>query len=302
MENIVQKAISGNASSAEMNDLQVWLAASEENRKLYDEQLLLWQFVGSAKKKDVSSNVDVAWEKFTALQAEEQEKKSGFMLYRIAAVLIVMLVVGSIGYYLYQNETTLDPVLQAKEPVVHPRISDTATIQVASSDPVEAPFVRQHKQKNTDLTNNEFHEVILPDSSSVTLGKNSVLDFLNYTSEKRVVNLAGAGFFNLKPLSQDFVIETKELIIRVEGTKFDIQTETEGNPFINLSVEEGRMVAYEVANPSNKVVITSRETYIYDINKHEFIEVKQVQEDTTRWKRFVNKISRTFKKKDKDNN
>mgnify|MGYP005989194107 CR=1 FL=1 len=299
MDHIVQKAISGNASNKELTELNAWLKVSDENRKFYDEQLLLWQFTGAVKKKNTNQvDVNAAWEQF-ALIKDEEDQKSGFVFYRIAAVLIVMLLAGGVGMYLYKNKIELTPVMQAKAPIINPVVTDTIPVQVAENMEGPKPVVVRKKRKKKNVVVDDFQELVLPDSSSITLAKNSVLEFLDYTPEQRVVSLAGAGFFNLKPLNQDFVIETKELAIRVEGTKFDIQTETKDHAFIDLYVEEGRMVAYEIANPSNKVILTSNEGYIYDIKKHEFIEVKKVSAGVTRWKRFMSKFSKSNKKKKK---
>ncbi|TNE55415.1 MAG: hypothetical protein EP338_03880 [Bacteroidetes bacterium] len=305
IEHIIQKAISGNASESESNALKIWLDQSEENRVYYEEQLLLWKFAGVAKKKGPSVNVQSAWERFEEAQKEEESRKSGFAWYRIAAVLIVFLIAGGLAFYFYQDDVTPIKKFQAKTEITPPVVKKTARVEPqieSSQEDSIVPVVKKRRiRKKKAEQETTFQDVFLPDSSLVKLANNSVLDFLDYTQEQRVVSLSGAGFFNVKPMNQDFVIETKQLMIRVEGTKFDVQTETEDHPFIDLFVEEGRMVAYEIANPSNKVVLTSNEAYIYDIKTHEFIPVK-VPEDISRWKQFVNKIFKKKNKKKSENN
>lgn len=298
IENIIQKAVSGNASKAEMHQLNGWLRLSEKNRKMYDEQLLLWQFMGKAKKSvDTDVDVNAAWERF-ALKKEEASKETPFSWYKIAAVVFVILTAGVIGSYLFVNNFNDKPVIQAKKNPQTVSPADSAVVQVADNNETPTSTIRKKRTKQ-QFEDEGFTVKILPDSSQVTLAPNSVLNFLNFTPEQRVVSLAGAGFFNLKPMNQDFVIETKELIIRVEGTKFNIKTESEEYKFIELYVEEGSMEAYEIGNPSNKVVLTSSESYIYDVEKHQFFQLNKVEKTDSKWKRFVNKISKPFKKKNK---
>lgn len=67
----------------------------------------------------------------------------------------------------------------------------------------------------------------LPDSTVVTLNKNSTLEFpVAFNSEERRVRLTGEGFFEVtKDPSRPFIVETDEDInIKVLGTSFNLQS------------------------------------------------------------------------------
>jgi transmembrane sensor len=66
--------------------------------------------------------------------------------------------------------------------------------------------------------------VILPDSSTIVLNRfSSILHKPSYNEEKRLVELEGEAFFDVKPdRTKPFIIETNESIIEVTGTSFTI--------------------------------------------------------------------------------
>jgi ferric-dicitrate binding protein FerR (iron transport regulator) len=80
--------------------------------------------------------------------------------------------------------------------------------------------------------------------------------------------------FDIKPQDKDFVLETEELKIIVQGTKFNIDAATEENKFVVITVEEGFMQVFEKENPENKISISSNQKYVYDVENHKFSEIK----------------------------
>lgn len=66
-------------------------------------------------------------------------------------------------------------------------------------------------------------KVILADSSEVMLNANSKLRYPEtFTGEKREVTLEGEGYFNVRKSDKPFVVTTKNAVIEVYGTHFNI--------------------------------------------------------------------------------
>ncbi|MES2588148.1 MAG: FecR family protein [Bacteroidota bacterium] len=292
IDTIITKVLSGNGSDADNIILNNWIEESEDNKTIYNQRLLIWQFVGKVKKNP-EVNMIAAWEKFNSNKdLQEKAKNKSFFYYKIAAIFIVLLTSASLIYLftvssLDNNNTHFAKNLSIKND--NNNALNFATIS-EKSEPNKIKVKHYAKRKNTSYT----HEIVLQDSSSATITKSSVLSFLNNSeSHTRIASLSGAGLFDIKPQDKDFVLETAELKITVQGTKFNIKTATEESKFVEISVEEGFMEVFEKENPSNKITITSNQKYIYDIEKHIFTESTQEIEASSKWKKFINKI---FKK------
>lgn len=302
---LIGKVISGNASEVEIRELNSWISESADHQKIYDEQLLLWQFLGKSEKKidPAASDVDAAWARFNQkkdlIAAPVPVAKIKYLRFKIAAAIVVLLAVGSLATYMMYADHQINPKQNIAK--VDPKINpNPEPPQISKLEPQEPKNVKYHKSlKRKDSL--VFREVIMPDSSQAILSGNSMLKFLNFQSDQpRIASLSGAGFFNIKPADQDFILETEEITIRVQGTKFSVKTATEEKHYIEISVEDGFMEVAEKANPSNKITVTAQQSYIYDIDTHQFKQVNFDSKSDSRWKKFVNKINNTFKVKKKD--
>jgi transmembrane sensor len=285
-EDLILKVISGNASSAEKKSLDVWLNISEENQQMFNQQKLIWQMLGTTKK-EVKVDVDNAWSKFE-LRKETTKNGSSKFLYRIAAILIVVISVGSIGTYLFfgNQNSNLSQIAKAiikPSKKINNSNSQKAVFQANNTENEKPSFYKRKKvNKETDFP---YVEYVLNDSSTVKLNDNGALKFLDYSSNNsRVASLIGAGVFDIKPSNQLFVLETDEIIIHVEGTKFNVSPNNEKN-CIEISVEEGRMDVYDKNNLNNSVALTAGQNYIFDIQKREFIQLK-IDVKQSKWKKF----------------
>ncbi len=302
MDNLINKSISGNASPEELLELKAWIAASEENSKYYEQQVLIWELVGKAKKNP-QPDVDAAWERFTA-KKEEQElivlpaARSNAMIYRIAAVLIVLLMSGTLFMLFYKPGPSQKTQLSKQEQQDDFKPSQTPVQIAEHQDPKQQPTVNiKRYQKRKDTVYSE--QIDLIDSSYAKITNNSVLKILDHTpNQPRIASLSGAGLFDIKPLDKDFILETEELKIKVQGTKFNVQTATEEYKFVEISVEEGFMEVFEKANPSNKVNISSNQKYLYDVEKHLFIlqPAAESTEKSSKWQKLMDKIFKKDKK------
>jgi ferric-dicitrate binding protein FerR (iron transport regulator) len=100
----------------------------------------------------------------------------------------------------------------------------------------------------------------LPDGSTVTLNKNSILSYPNkFDDGKRAVTLTGEAFFNITPDKQHpFVIASGEASVTVVGTTFNVKTTADETEVI---VETGIVQVTKQANsakvlPHQKAIVS----------------------------------------------
>jgi transmembrane sensor len=292
IEELINKVISGNATPLETKQLNDLLAVSEENQKLFDEQQLVWNVVG-ASKKQTEVDVDLAWSKF--LNSKEQiSEKPTRILYKIAAILIVLLTAGSIGSYIFLNNQNKSFTFIAKE--ITPKtkeINSNKNTRLNNQTEVTSSKSYFSKIKQNERENDAFLEYVLLDSSTVKLENKSALTFLEYSpNHSRVASLVGAGVFNIKSSSQLFILETDDIVIHVEGTKFNVSSATTENPYVEIYVEEGAMDVYDKQNMDNSVSLSAGQKYTFNTITRTFKAIDSLTKEKSKWRRFWNKFNK----------
>lgn len=90
----------------------------------------------------------------------------------------------------------------------------------------------------------EIREITLPDGSFITLGAASGLDVAFSDQERRIILRGGEAFFDVAPdPDRPFIVVADNTIVRVVGTKFDVNL---GAEVVDIAVLEGRV---EVIRP-----------------------------------------------------
>lgn len=193
VEELIAKHFAGEATSAEEQLLSQWLSEGESNQTYYN--ALKRIYIESASLKILKHvDTDAAWNKLKAIIREDERINPGASpkvralhtntWWRVAAMLILIAGAG-IALYIKMN-TPGKPVLVS--------------------------------------TGNYTQEVILPDSSSVFLNKNSSIQYA-FTSNKREVTLTGEAFFEvIHNEGKPFVVHTGDLQIKDIGTAFNINS------------------------------------------------------------------------------
>lgn len=97
----------------------------------------------------------------------------------------------------------------------------------------------------------EIRDVVLPDGSTITLGAASSVDVRFSGTERRVVLSSGEAFFDVtKDPDRPFVVAAGNTLVRVLGTKFDINL---GDEAVDIAVLEGRVEVIRPLTPSRKI-------------------------------------------------
>jgi ferric-dicitrate binding protein FerR (iron transport regulator) len=276
MKDLIIKVISGNANKEETQKVEIWKSISEKNKQQFEQEKLLWDFIGITNETDLECDVDNAWSKFEQTKDNPISVAKSNLIYKIAAVLIIIISIGSIGTFTFFSDTNKTVAKIIKKKNTSNKINETKVIELAEVDvtPQETKQQFISKKKINNINNETIVEYVLLDSSTVTLADNSALNFLDNNHKKsRVATLVGAGVFDIKSSNQLFVLETDYLIVHVDGTKFNISDPEEHYRFVELSVQEGNMEVFDKTNFGNSITLTAGSKYLFDIDKKSFIKL-----------------------------
>jgi transmembrane sensor len=228
---LIGKYLDGESSASESRKLENWINRSDSNLSEYNRIKNLWEKAESMTGESKAPvNTDKAWEKLqyrisgalpdSTIEPDRrsQARNLTYYLSRIAAIVIVV-----VGLYMIY-----------KQLIRQPEIIDLVAV-------------------------NEIRETTLPDHSAITLNENSTLTYPErFTKEKRVVELKGEAFFEVKRnIKKPFVIQVPDAVIEVLGTSFNVRA-LETEPEVTVTVQDG------------KVMLTDKENIAYvELEAHE---------------------------------
>ncbi|MFZ6001568.1 MAG: FecR family protein, partial [Bacteroidota bacterium] len=192
MDDLIGKVLAGEATPAEMLEVEAWCRADEANQKYFNQLKSIFEKAASAPVQ-IQFDTDAAWQRMrNKLKLEAKVvplKPAGFnwQPLRIAAG-VILVVVGGIFAYQWWNAPTQTLAL----------VSESKT-----------------------------HQDTLPDSSTVFLNKNSSLSYeYNARQKTRTVKLNGEGYFEVKhEEKKPFVIQADDgVFVRDIGTAFNVRS------------------------------------------------------------------------------
>ncbi|HZL10340.1 MAG TPA: FecR domain-containing protein [Prolixibacteraceae bacterium] len=221
-------------------EIQQWMNVSDENKKVYQDLLNIWQITGSFPER-YTPDGPKAWQKVHK-QIHSQKRK--YFLYRrigqIAAAIVVVFISVWTGTEL--NNWKQKPHY-------------TEVISLAG-------------QKT---------RIILPDSSIVLLNGNSKIRYnQNFNKNSRKVELKGEGYFDVrKDASKQFIVSTSELNVKVFGTSFNVKS-YEDDQTIEVGLKTGK-VGIE-RNEKEIIQLSPGEVVSFD-KKEKELDVKRMDVD-----------------------
>ncbi|MCK3685364.1 FecR domain-containing protein [Maribellus sp. YY47] len=213
---LMAKQLVGEASDREKAELEAWLEQAEENRAEWEESRKMLSKVDSyyqEKRFDTNAawkNVHaqfVPTKKGTVVSLQKKRKEGIATFYKYAAILVVALLLGSVGYYIgFRNQI----------PAVYS--------EVISGE------------------NQVLQQYVLPDGSVIALNSNSKLTFpKKFKGDVREVSIEGEAFFDVKPNPEKpFVINAGETQVKVLGTSFNVSAYP-GDETVEVIVETGKV-------------------------------------------------------------
>ena len=229
---LITRFLAGETDDKETRLIEDWRNESKENRSLFEEYEKVWNGVDSylsVKDLDLESEWEILREKIQ--NNKELSKKASIKTGHSAA------------FYLT-------------------RIAAAAVLVLAVI--IGVLFLPGLTQKKY-ITNLERDQIILPDSTFVTLNAKSEIRFpRKFNKKTRSVTFRGEAFFEVKPnKNKPFIIKTKEVEIEVIGTSFNVDS-YENRPNIDVVVNTGK-VAVSSNMDENIIIILQagdRGTYV----------------------------------------
>lgn len=232
MDDLLVKHITGEATTAEVLEVEKWLADDEANRHYFEHFKLIWE--ESVQLADTPQvDEQAAWDRFqnrvqTGSFSTPKAKVWSMNSPLLRAAVITGLVVGlaALTFILFQNKPG--------------KVIAMSNIR----------------------TNNLVKSDSLPDGSIVTLNKHSQVSFPEkFDNDKRVLQLSGEAFFKVKPnKKKPFEVHTNNVTITVVGTSFNVRSRGDTTEII---VETGLV---EVATEKQTILLRPGQKAIAGIN------------------------------------
>lgn len=210
IDKLIISYLSGELDDNSFSELKRWSMESEANRIYVRNQLEIW-FSSGISSDDTFFNKNKGFD-FFRQRITEVEKNKGFrriswkVVYRVAAVFLILLL-------------PLTAYWQGKESVKH-NFADIV---------VEAPLGARTK-------------LYLPDGTLVWLNAGSKIVYSQgFGVDDRNLSLEGEGYFEvIKNEKLPFIVETRELNVKVLGTKFNFKNYPEDEE-VTVNLMEGKV-------------------------------------------------------------
>jgi ferric-dicitrate binding protein FerR (iron transport regulator) len=234
MDDLLVKHLTGEATEAEMLQVEQWLADDEANKHYFEHFKLIWEeSVQLASVTEVDEQA--AWQRFQnrvqegSFHTEKPAPVWSMNAPLMRAAIIAGLVIGIavLTYFLFHNNPG--------------NVVRMATIQAAETVKSDS----------------------LPDGSIVTLNKQSQVSFPEkFPGNKRSLQLNGEAFFKVKPNKEKpFEVHTNNVTITVVGTSFNVRSRGDTTEII---VETGIV---KVATEKQTVVLTAGQKALTSLNE-----------------------------------
>lgn len=256
IDELIAAFLSKGLSKEAREELDAWIASSEENRRYFMQQQEIW-FSAVQEEERTRYDADRAFETFRkrveASTVQKQSKKviGWKTIYKYAAA---VLVVGLISFFSYrQGESNLQNALTQVE--------------------VEAPLGAQTRLR-------------LPDGTLVVLNAGSRLVYpQDFGVDNREVELSGEGYFEVERNEKlPFHVQTPSLSVRVLGTKFNFRDYPNDEEAV-VSLLEGKVALGNRLRAEAEMILLPNEQVTLDKAegrmKKEAKEVKKVLEWTS---------------------
>lgn len=234
---LISKYLSGNTSTAEVQELEAWVLADPEHKKQFIAFKKAWTLSGIQENK---TTVDV--DKFWAETAAQ----------------------------LFEEEQAIPKVIALK-PKRRPWVAIAASIAILLVLSIWF-LLPASEQSLMASTTTESQSVQLPDGSTVILNRASSIRYnLNEETQTRAVTLTGDAFFEVaKNASKPFIISTGPVEVQVLGTAFYVDARAQ-EAEIQVIVESGTV---EVRADTQKDTLKANDKAVFNKATAELKEVK----------------------------
>lgn len=216
-DDLLSKYFSGGATPEEAMTIDDWKFSNEVNQREFNALWNAWN--ATSKHPHKVPNIQDAWREMQPLPKRIQAKRAILIRWAVAASLLIGLAIPAV-------------LLFTRNPKTAPQHTFTATL-------------------------NKPEQLLLPDSSSVTISPGSSITHA-FTGNERNVVLIGNGYFDIRPVAdRPFVITTGSVKIKVLGTSFHV---SDTDTAIIVKVISGRILMY---SGEQQAIISAGQTGTY---------------------------------------
>lgn len=262
---LIAKEVNYNLKEEEEQELNDWLNDRSENRQLYDrirsrENFLEWD------QKMHQVNVEEGWNRFDEMVNPKWGTVVMQTIFRYAAVVMIPLFLGGVGYLLYNdviNLTGAEQVVKKEQSKLKARLIladgkeiDLEDVRASAMQEKDGTQIekserilkyqerKEAKELKTLLNTVEIprggeYQLYLADGTKVYLNSMSSLTFpVQFTGKTREVQLSGEAYFEVtKDVAHPFVVNVLSSKIEVLGTSFNVKSYKEEKEIVTTLVE-----------------------------------------------------------------
>jgi transmembrane sensor len=267
---LISRHLSGESNEQDKQHLKDWIEASENNRKLFEKYKAVWE------KMDVVSSIATL-----DLEAEWKHQES-----------LISQTTPGIDIPDGPSQSVEEPGKDFSSPKTgknRPVIFMATRIAIAAVVVIALVFGGLYTSRNvgshTMSTADNSLEIRLPDGSSVTLNSNSILVYpKKFKKDQRSISLEGEGFFEVTGNPEwPFVIETREVDIRVLGTSFNVNA-YETNEEIEVIVKTGQVAVTRHGEVPKTIILKPGSKAVYNKSKENLSLSTTIDKNYLAWK------------------
>ena len=273
----IVKYLSGNCTAEEEKNILLQITGDPENEKLYADFQVAWSTAKNIEP-EITFDSEKGWKEVMSHLNNIKTVGSNVNIWlKIAAVLTGVILLGYIylAMFVKEYENGDSTVVTVKAAAIKPiLVAEPLFTEISTSDSIKI--------------------FLLPDSSKITLNKNSSLCYSTSFSERKV-ELTGEAFFEVTHNeAKPFYVHAKDVTVKVLGTSFNINTNKKEGA--EVSVITGK-VKVSSTNNKGQIVLAEGEKGCYNSRKNS-LEKRKVEKHQLWWKRMklVKKIDNLFKK------
>lgn len=228
---LIAKHLAGSMEPQEQAQLDEWINESEHNRLLF-EKLICPDSLHQWQQKISNYDTSIGWSQLLQKQKVQRRRRSLFRLGYAAGFLILI----TSGYlYFFTGQRSVPAALVSEpEPTVPELIvpgGTKATLTLADGSAVALSEHSDYKIEDSPVNHKietprgGEYAFTLSDGTFVRLNAMTTIHFpITFGQEPRVVELEGEAFFKVEDTGQPFIIKTKDMVIEVMGTSFNISS------------------------------------------------------------------------------
>ena len=257
---VIIKYLWDECENSERFEIEAWINASKENKKLFDELKNSWEVAGKSVEL-FNPDFEKAWKNIqlqTGIKNREAKKinlrPTVSQLLKIAALIVIILGIGIVVKVSIFNKPAL--------------------------------------KFETSLRNCK-KELHLADGTVIFLNRNSKVSFPEKFSGEREVSLEGEAFFKVaKDKAHPFIVNAGGTITKVLGTSFNIKVKNSGQVFV--SVLTGKVAFRNVKEKSQSLYLIKGDQGKFDPNSEVLVKSHYSDENFLSWQtgiiRFNNQL------------